>query len=82
MTTATDSGPVYSLILDLVAWVAARERTYDDVMAAWRTACPRLPVWEDANDLGLVKTEIVNGISVVNATPQGLALLQREGRQL
>jgi hypothetical protein len=41
-----------SLILDLLEWVAGADRTYDEVMDAWRTSCPRLPVWEDANDRG------------------------------
>ncbi len=30
-------------------------RPYDEVMDAWRTSCPRLPVWETANELGLVE---------------------------
>src|SRR5215211_3084018 len=25
-----------------------------DVLEAWRTSCPRLPVWEDANDRGFI----------------------------
>jgi D-3-phosphoglycerate dehydrogenase len=24
------------------------------VIEAWRTSCPRLPVWEDANDRGFI----------------------------
>ena len=43
------------LILDLVEWVAARPRPYDEVMTAWRTSCPRLPVWEDAVDRGFLR---------------------------
>jgi D-3-phosphoglycerate dehydrogenase len=45
---------VEALILDLLEWVTKRERTYEEVMEAWRTSCPRLPVWEEANDRGLV----------------------------
>jgi len=41
---------VENLILDLVEWVGRKERTYHDTMDAWRTSCPRLPVWEDATD--------------------------------
>ena len=48
---------VDALILDLLEWVAVRERGYDEVMSAWRTSCPRLPVWEDATDQGLVETQ-------------------------
>ncbi len=70
--------PVDSLILDLLEWVTDREKTYEEVMAAWRTSCPKLPVWEDANDRGLIATEQVNGRSLVRATPVGLALLQRQ----
>jgi len=63
------------LILDLLDWVATRERTYEDVMDAWRTSCPRLPVWEDANDRGLIEIVHVNGRSIVQVTPTGIALL-------
>jgi hypothetical protein len=64
---------VEALILDLLDWVDNKERTYDQVMEAWRTSCPRLPVWEDANDLGLVETQILNGRSIVRVTPAGYA---------
>lgn len=66
---------VESLILDLFEWVASSERTYDEVMGAWRTSCPKLPVWEDANDRGLVAVERVSGRSVVRLTSSGLAVL-------
>lgn len=68
---------VEALILDLLEWVALRERTYDEVMAAWRTSCPKLPVWEDATDRGLVATESRHGRSIVRVTPSGRALLER-----
>ena len=68
---------VETLILDLLEWVAIRERTYEEVMTAWRTSCPRLPVWEDANDRGLITTELVNGRSIVGITSSGLALLEQ-----
>ena len=31
---------VETLILDLLEWVTRRERTYEEVMEAWRTSCP------------------------------------------
>ena len=34
-----------------------RERPYDEVLDAWRTSCPRLPVWEEANEQGFVLRE-------------------------
>jgi hypothetical protein len=66
---------VQSLLLDLLEWLALRDRSYDEVMAAWRTSCPRLPVWEEANDRALVLQQEVNGRSIIRITPAGLALL-------
>jgi hypothetical protein len=64
---------VEALILDLLQWLDPRDRTYEEVMAAWRTSCPKLPVWEDANDRGLVTIE--DGI--VRITASGRALLKQ-----
>jgi hypothetical protein len=69
---------VEALIRDLLAWLTIRERSYEEVMDAWRTSCPRLPVWEDANDLGLVALERVNGRTVVRITAAGRAFLERQ----
>jgi hypothetical protein len=71
---------VEPLILDLLLWLAEGERSYEEVMDAWRTSCPKLPVWEDANDRGLVMMEEVNGRSIVRTTPSGLTLLEQRGR--
>ncbi len=68
---------VEALILDLLNWLTVRDRTYEEVMDAWRTSCPRLPVWEDANDRGLVRREMVNGSYVIRPTASGLALLEQ-----
>ncbi len=68
---------VEALILDLLEWVATGERSYEQVMEAWRTSCPRLPVWEDANDRGLVQREETAGRSIVKITAEGRALLER-----
>jgi hypothetical protein len=68
---------VESLILDLLEWLAKRERSYEEVVDAWRTSCPRLPVWDDATDRGLVMRTEMNGRSVVRITTSGLALLQQ-----
>jgi hypothetical protein len=67
------------LILDLLQWVAKGGRSYEEVMDAWRTSCPKLPVWEEANERGLVRVEEVNGRSVVKITPTGLAHLGQRG---
>ena len=68
-------GAVDALILDLLEWLANGERSYAEVMEAWRTSCPRLPVWEDAMDRGLIAREHVNWRAVVRITSSGLALL-------
>jgi hypothetical protein len=67
---------VENLILDLLEWVGRRERTYKETMDAWRTSCPRFPVWEDATDRGLVETTHTPDCSIVRVTPAGFALLK------
>lgn len=42
------------LILDLLEWIGPRPRPYAEVIDAWRTSCPRLPVWEEANERGFL----------------------------
>ena len=69
---------VDNLILDLVEWVGREERTYQETMEAWRTSCPRLPVWEDATDRGLVETVFANRRSLVRVTAAGFALLKEK----
>jgi hypothetical protein len=48
------SDPTDALILDLLEWLGASSRPYGEVMEAWRTSCPGLPVWEDANGRGFI----------------------------
>jgi hypothetical protein len=68
-----------ALLVDFLAWVAARPRTYAETMEAWRTSCPRLPVWEDATDGGLVAVTAGQGMAgaAVRLTDAGRALLGR-----
>ena len=58
MSQATNLDP---LVLDFVEWIAKEPRAYADVLDAWRTSCPRLTVWEDAIDRGLVTRKPVPG---------------------
>lgn len=77
------SSTMEPLILDMVEWIAREPRTYAEVMDAWRTSCPRLTVWEDAVDRGLVKPE--RGATrniIVAVTNEGRALLQAHGRSV
>jgi D-3-phosphoglycerate dehydrogenase len=73
------SDAVDALILDLLEYVASGEKDYVEVMEAWRTSCPRLPVWEEANDRGLVTRAKADGRAVVTITASGRALLQQRG---
>ena len=67
---------VEALLLDLLDWVSSGEKTYAQVMEAWRTSCPRMPVWEEATDRGLVAREYAHGVEFIRLTPSGMALLQ------
>jgi hypothetical protein len=66
-----------SLVLDLVEWVAREPRAYQEVIAAWRTSCPRLTIWEDAVDSGYVAR--ATGAMVV-VTEDGRKWLRTHGR--
>ena len=69
------------LVLNLVEWVAREPRAYADVIDAWRTSCPRLPVWESAVDRGYVSQESVAGSgAIVRATAAGREFLRAHGR--
>jgi hypothetical protein len=74
---------IESLILDLVDWVAERERNYEKVIYAWRRSRSRRLIWEEANRRGLVTTQVVKGRCVVKPTSLGLILgeLRRESRR-
>jgi D-3-phosphoglycerate dehydrogenase len=65
------------LIIDLLEWLSTHERSYEEVLEAWRTSCPRPPVWEDANDRGLVTRIDINGRGIVGVSPQQGTLLNR-----
>jgi len=70
-----------ALVLDLVEFVAKQPRPYAEVMDAWRTSCPRLTIWEDAQDQNLVRRfRSPTGVMVVAATKNGRELLQASGR--
>jgi hypothetical protein len=73
--------PIDPLVLDLVAWLAREPRPYDEVISAWRTSCPRLTVWEEAVDRGLVARQTAPGAGpIVIATDLGRRRLAEAGR--
>jgi len=70
-----------ALVLDFVEWIARQPRAYSEVIGAWKTSCPRLTIWEDAADLGLVARESVAGFGlVVKVTADGMKVLRANGR--
>jgi hypothetical protein len=62
-------------MLQFLAWVADRPRTYPETMEAWRSTCPRLSVWEDAIIDGLVRIDNGSGRAVV-LTARGQRMLR------
>ena len=80
MTDRTKSDDLDALILDLAEWVGKSPRTYADVMEAWRTSCPRLTVWEDAVERGVVeRVRGADGVWMVKVTPEGRRFLAEHG---
>ena len=67
----TDS--VDSLLRDFLCWLGPAGRPYAEVMDAWRTSCPRLPVWEEANDRGFVTRARTGRKTMVQVTAAGSA---------
>ena len=67
-----------ALILDLLEWIGPEPRPYIEVMDAWRTSCPRLPVWEETNDRGYLDRRFVAGQGrVVSVSVDGMEFLRR-----
>ena len=64
------------LICDLLEWIGRTPRTHAEVMDGWRTSCPRLPVWEEANARGLVTRIVKHGTPHVAITAAGRRLLE------
>jgi hypothetical protein len=70
-----------ALVLDFVEWIAAGPRRYPEVMEAWKTSCPRLTIWEDAIDQGLVQRCRIDGQLSIEATEAGRDLLAQTRRR-
>lgn len=69
---------VNPLTLEFLTWVASRPRTYAEAMEAWRSNCPRHPVWDDAVNEGLIEVAGRGGPDqppLVSLTAKGRALL-------
>jgi D-3-phosphoglycerate dehydrogenase len=71
---------VDALVRDLLEWIGPAPRPYAEVMEAWKTSCPRLPVWEEANSRGFVaRHHEPGGPALVSVTEAGRAFLGSRG---
>ena len=75
------SETVEALIVDLLLWLDARERTYEEAIEAWRTSCPKLPVWEEASARGFVVEQLDGGRRVIRVTAAGHEALGKIGKR-
>ncbi len=76
------SNPVDALILDLLEWIGPEPKPYPEVIDAWRTSCPRLPVWEEANERGFIDRRHRDGAGTfVALTGRGAAFLAAQRPQ-
>ena len=58
--------------------LGAPSRPYGEVLEAWRTSCPRLPVWEDASDCGFIaRHRAPGGGALVSVSVAGAEDLQK-----
>jgi len=65
------------LLVELLTWLAAAERTYLEAIEVWGSHCPRHTPWEDALANGLVRVESRGAVehAVVALTERGAAVL-------
>jgi len=69
------------LILDLLQFIGPTSRPYDEVLDAWRTSCPRLPVWEEANERGFIEqSHEPDRETLVSVSALGVEYLRKNGR--
>ena len=68
------SDPLDALILDLLEWIGPDARPYEETIEAWRTSCPRLPVWEEATARGFIQLDRRQG-------PETLVFVSAAGRR-
>ncbi len=67
---------VSRLMLDFLAWVSSRPRTYHEAMEAWQSTCPRHTTWEDAIIAGLIEVRGEGDQAAVRLTPRGEEFLE------
>jgi len=71
--------PVDALVTDLLEWIGPTPRATAEVLDAWRTSCPRLPVWEEANARGFIEHRHESGCAAtVSLSAAGRQHLARQ----
>jgi D-3-phosphoglycerate dehydrogenase / 2-oxoglutarate reductase len=70
------------LILDLLEWIGPGSRPYTEVIEAWRTSCPGLPVWEEADERGFLQRRQEPNFEVrISVTALGREFLRKHRPQ-
>lgn len=69
-----------ALVLDLLEWIGPDSRPYEEVIEAWRTSCPGLPVWEEAHARGFIDHREAEGRTVLVVSSAGRSFLRAAGR--
>jgi hypothetical protein len=68
------------LTRQLLVWAAAKPRTYAEAMESWSSWCPKLSIWEDALEAGLIQVVPAPGqgraAAAVQLTARGRAALR------
>ena len=67
----------FALRQQFLAWLAERPRSYSEVMATWRSSCPRLTIWEDALSDELIAFDDSSGVTIVAPSAKGRRLLDQ-----
>lgn len=63
------------LVRDLVEHCAAAPRPLREILEFWRTSCPRLTIFEDAIDQGLLERATIAGMTFLQPTAAGRAII-------
>lgn len=72
------SDPINALIIDLLKWIGPQSKPYSEVIEVWRTSCPRLPVWEEANERGFIERQHQAGIGeFISVTALGWEFVEK-----
>lgn len=72
------------LMIEFLAWVSSRRRTYSETMEAWQSHCPRQTIWEDALIDELIQLDRSGAARDprVILTERGTAMLNGNGKHL